>query len=93
MFLRYILLGFILIMNLLTFAMYGIDKRRAIHKGRRIPELTLILTALFGGSAGALIAMAVFRHKTKHDKFKYGIPSMLLLNIVIFVYLYILFKP
>lgn len=90
---RYTLLAYMIIINMTAFTLYGIDKHQAIHKKWRIKEITLILVALLGGSAGALAAMAAFHHKTKHDKFKYGIPSMLILNIVIFVYLYILFNP
>jgi uncharacterized membrane protein YsdA (DUF1294 family) len=90
---RFILLAYVVIMNITAYALYGIDKYKAVHRKRRIKEIVLILIALFGGSAGALTAMAVFHHKTKHDKFKYGVPSMLILNAVIFVYLFMLFKP
>jgi uncharacterized membrane protein YsdA (DUF1294 family) len=90
---RYILLAYIIIINLTAFSLYGYDKRQAVRKERRIKEITLILAALLGGSAGALAAMAVFRHKTRHDKFKYGVPSLLILNSLVFFYLYMLFKP
>ena len=52
--------------NLVTFAVYGIDKRRARRGAWRVPEKTLFLLPLLGGSIGALLGMRVFRHKTKH---------------------------
>ena len=65
------------VMNLLAFALMGIDKRRA-RKGRwRIPERTLFLAALLGGSVGAIAGMWTFHHKTKHWYFVYGMPLIL----------------
>ena len=83
--LPYYLLG----VNLLTFIAYGIDKHKAVRNGhrtkqsRRIPEASLLLLALLGGSPAALLAMRVFHHKTLHKKFRYGVPAILLLQIVI----------
>ena len=66
--------------NLLTFCVYGADKRRAkIPGARRVPEKTLFALALLLGSAGALFAMRVFHHKTRH--WYYGIPAILLLQL------------
>ena len=56
---------YLLFINVVTFALYGIDKWKAIHNKWRIREATLLITALIGGSLGAFIAMHVFRHKTK----------------------------
>ena len=65
--------------NLITFCVYGADKRRAkIQGARRVPEKTLFALALLLGSAGALFAMRVFHHKTRHWYFKFGIPAILL---------------
>ena len=70
--------------NILTFCVYGADKRRAKIQGvRRVPEKTLFALALLLGSAGALFAMRVFHHKTLHKSFRYGIPSILALQILI----------
>ena len=68
-------------MNLAAFAAMGIDKRRAKRGAWRIPEKTLFLLALAGGSAGALAGMYTFRHKTRHKKFVVGIPAILALHI------------
>ena len=64
--------------NLVTFAVYGIDKRRARRGAWRVPEKTLFLLPLLGGSVGALLGMRVFRHKTKHWYFVWGVPAILL---------------
>ncbi len=64
--------------NLVTFAVYGADKRRARRGAWRVPEKTLFLLPLLGGSVGALLGMRVFRHKTKHWYFVWGVPAILL---------------
>lgn len=69
--------------NLLAFVMYGLDKQKA-RKGRwRIPERTLLLLAAAGGSAGAYAGMLIFRHKTRHLKFKIGVPLMLVIHCIL----------
>lgn len=67
--------------NLIVFALYGIDKRKAKRKERRVSEQTLLLLAALMGAPGAFLGMRVFRHKTKHTKFKIGVPLLLVLNI------------
>ena len=78
--------------NILTFCVYGADKRRArIQGARRVPEKTLFALALLLGSAGALFAMRVFHHKTRHWYFKFGIPAILLTQIAAGGFLYVRF--
>ena len=68
-------------LNLLAFLLCGIDKWKA-KKGRwRIPEKTLFLSALLGGSIGLLLGMKVFRHKTKHKSLTIGVPAILVLQL------------
>jgi len=71
---------FILI-NLLTFTLAGIDKRRAIKNKFRISEKILFLGGFFGGAGGLLSAMVAFRHKTQKKKFRIGMPIMFFLNL------------
>ena len=82
-------IGIILIIliawNIIVFAVYGMDKSRAKRNERRISEKTLLLSAALFGGAGALLGMYIFRHKTKHLKFKIGVPLLLIVNIVIVV--------
>ena len=59
----------IAVMSVLAFILYGVDKRRAIKHQWRIKEATLLLVGFFGGSVGALLAMLLFRHKTRHAIF------------------------
>ena len=78
--------------NFITFFVYGADKRRArIPGARRVPEKTLFALALLLGSAGALFAMRVFHHKTRHWYFKFGIPAILLAQITAGVFVYVRF--
>ena len=61
-----LLAGYVIIMNLIGFFLMGIDKRKAVKHAFRIPESTLFIVALIGGSLGSLLGMYVFRHKTRH---------------------------
>ena len=70
-------------LNLLTFIVYGIDKWKAVKGKWRIPEATLLILAAIGGSIGALLGMQIWHHKTRHLKFKYGVPFILLAQIVL----------
>ena len=83
-----VLTCYLLIINLIAFALMGIDKNKARHGEWRIPEKTLFLSAIFGGSIGAIIGMQAFRHKTKHWYFQYGMPLILTLQIIAAVFLY-----
>lgn len=83
-----VLLVWLAVINLLTFIVYGADKHRA-RKGKwRVPEKTLFLLPLLGGSIGALLGMRVFHHKTKHWYFVWGIPAILLAQIALAVWIY-----
>lgn len=84
-----ILTYYFLAINLITFIVYGIDKYKAKKAKWRIPEATLLLMAAIGGSIGAWLGMKVWHHKTLHKKFKYGIPAILLLQIIAIIYLHI----
>lgn len=76
------LLGiYLLIINIIAFIMYGADKRKAIKHKWRIPEATLLVYALVGGSIGAIFGMKVFHHKTKVWYFKYLVPLMMILQV------------
>ena len=80
-----ILLIYLLCVNVIAFAMYGIDKRKAIKDQWRIPEKTLLGIAVFGGSIGCLLGMYAARHKTKHPKFSVGVPVILAVQIFILI--------
>ena len=82
-----IILIYVLAINLITFLAYGIDKLKAKKNMWRIPEATLIWMAVVGGSIGAILGMKVWHHKTLHKKFKYGIPAITIIQIVLIVYL------
>ena len=78
----------LLLINLATFLVFGLDKHKAKRKVhddaiRRIPEKTLFLLSALGGSLGALLGMRVFHHKTRHASFRFGIPSILAVQLLI----------
>ncbi|MFD2639896.1 DUF1294 domain-containing protein [Piscibacillus salipiscarius] len=77
----------VLVMSSVGFIIMGIDKGKARKQKWRIPENTLWIIALLGGAPGMWLGMAVFRHKTKHKTFKFGLPilSLLLLGIVFYL--------
>lgn len=73
-----ILTGYLFIINIIGFALMGIDKKRAIRGAWRISEASLFLTAFLGGALGCTLGMRHFRHKTRHWYFKYGMPAIFL---------------
>ena len=66
---------YLLAVNILAFVLFGIDKQNARRNMWRIPEKTLILSAVIGGSAGAILGMRFFHHKTRKAKFAVGVPD------------------
>ena len=76
---------YILLVNILGFALMGIDKARAKKRGFRIPEATLFVVAIIGGCIGSMIGMSVFKHKTRKRYFLFGMPLILLLQIALVV--------
>ena len=81
-----IIIYYLLAINAVAFFVYGIDKLKARKGWWRIPEATLLLLAIIGGSIGAWLGMKVWHHKTMHRKFQYGLPAILLLQLAIAVY-------
>ena len=74
---------YLLIMNFLTWVIYGLDKGRAKSGKWRIPERTLLILAAIGGSVGALIGMLMFCHKTRKAKFVILVPVLLVIHCVL----------
>ena len=73
---------YLILINLISFVLFGMDKLKARNHQWRISEKTLFLFAASGGSAGAIAGMYVFRHKTKHWYFRYGLPLILVVQVV-----------
>lgn len=78
-----IAIAYAIIANIVGLSVMGIDKRRAIRHQWRIPEKTLFLVSILGGSIGTWAGMYLFRHKTKHWYFVVGMPMILAIQIVI----------
>lgn len=81
------LLGWLVAVNVIALTVYGADKHRAKKGKRRVPEKTLFLLAVIGGSMGALAGMRLFRHKTRHWYFVWGIPAIMAVQIALGVWL------
>ena len=79
------IMAYLAIMNLIGISLMMIDKRRAIRHAWRIPEKTLFLVSILGGSVGTWAGMYLFHHKTKHWYFVVGMPAILILQMCIAV--------
>lgn len=77
------LLIWVLTWTIIAFALMGVDKWKAVSGGWRVPEKTLFLSALVGGSLGAILGMRLFRHKTRHRSFTIGLPAILALQVLL----------
>ena len=86
-----IIILYVVAVNVISFLMMGIDKRKAVKRAFRIPESTLFVLAIIGGSIGSIIGMHLFRHKTRHWYFLYGMPVILALQIILI--LAVVFSP
>ena len=80
-------LVYLLVMNAVGFAVMGMDKYKAIKGRWRVPEKTLFLLSILGGSVGTWAGMYAFRHKTKHWYFVIGMPAILFIQIALVIYL------
>ena len=80
------ILVYLVIINVVAFFMYGIDKWKAKRSQWRIPEKTLLGVAIVGGSIGAWFGMKTWHHKTLHPQFRYGIPIILIIQIALLSY-------
>lgn len=80
------LLGYWLIINFVTFCLFGLDKRLAMKEKRRISERTLLTFSFIGGVVGGMFAMRLFHHKTRKSLFAIGLPIMFLMQISILIY-------
>ena len=76
----------IIFINIITFFVYGLDKLKAVNHWWRIPETVLLGLAVAGGSIGAYLGMQVFRHKTLKPLFRFGVPVILLVQVIAMVY-------
>ena len=83
-----VLACYLLLVNLLAFILYGIDKRKAKKKAFRIPERTLLWMARLGGGIGSWIGIMLFHHKTKHTRFKVIVPLWTVIWLVVLIVLF-----
>lgn len=89
----YLFLAYLVLINIVTFILFGVDKERAkqsskhYHK-QRIEEATLLWLAVFGGSVGAILGMHIFHHKTHHKKFTILLPLILVAQLALAAHIY-----
>lgn len=81
------ILLYLAIINVATFLVYRADKRKAQRGAWRTSERTLLLLAALGGSIGAEAAMHIYRHKTQHPQFRYGVPAIIVLQLLLAIWL------
>ena len=82
-----IIITYVITINLIAFFLMGLDKWKARKRAWRIPEVTLFLFAIFGGSIGSILGMFLFHHKTRHWYFRYGLPAIMILQVGLVVWL------
>ncbi len=80
-----LIMAYLYAVNLTALALFGVDKRRAVRGGRRIPERVLLGVAVIGGSVGAIGGMLSFRHKTCKPRFSVGLPVILAIQLFFFL--------
>lgn len=83
-----IFIYYLIAINIIAFIVYGIDKFKATKGYWRIPESTLLLLAIIGGSVGAWLGMMLWHHKTKHWKFMIGVPAVFFFHLSLIAYVY-----
>ena len=83
----YICIFYLATINLIAFFMYGIDKWKAKRSKWRISEAMLLALAVMGGSIGAWLGMKTWHHKTLHKKFRFGVPLILIAQILLLIYI------
>ncbi|MBQ7443466.1 MAG: DUF1294 domain-containing protein [Bacteroidaceae bacterium] len=81
-----IVIIYLVIINVVTFFMYGIDKWKAKKSKQRIRETALLGLAVLGGSIGAWSGMKVWHHKTLHKKFRFGVPAIIIIQLLLIGY-------
>lgn len=81
------ILSYLAAINLIGLAIMGIDKLKAKKRAWRIPESTLFVIAFIGGSLGTTLGMFLFRHKTRHWYFRYGMPAIFIIQVVLIIVL------
>jgi uncharacterized membrane protein YsdA (DUF1294 family) len=82
-----IVIVIILLLNLVGFLLIGLDKYKSKRNKWRIKEITFYIFAALGGSVGVLAGMYFFRHKTKHPSFVFGLPLIIVLQLILIIYL------
>ena len=80
---------YLFLVNLIAFALYGIDKRRAIKHQFRIPEKKLLWMARIGGGIGSWLGIKVFHHQTKHTRFRIVVPLWTVLWTIAIVWMFV----
>ena len=82
-----LLIAYLLIMNIAGIIIMAVDKSKARHHAWRIPEKSLFLVSLLGGSLGTWAGMYIFRHKTKHWYFVIGMPAICVLHVLLLMFI------
>lgn len=81
------LIYYLIFINIISFLTMFIDKKKSIKRKWRIKESTLFLLSFIGGSLGVILGIYSFRHKTKHIKFTLGIPLILIVQVLLFIFI------
>ncbi|WP_270179536.1 DUF1294 domain-containing protein [Alkalihalobacillus sp. CinArs1] len=83
---------YLVCINVCSYLLMGVDKRKARKRKSRISEKTLWTSYILGGAIGGYLGMKQFRHKTKHASFQYGLPLAVILNVACVAGIFYLIK-
>jgi len=86
-----IFIGYLIAINIVTFIVFAADKIKAVRGGWRVRESLLLILSFAGGSLGAVLGMAICRHKIRKWYFAAGVPLMLIIHFIIFIVIYLKF--
>lgn len=91
LFATYPVATWLVLINVLTLLIYGIDKMAARKAWRRVPESTLLVFGVVGGWPGAIVGQQLFRHKTLKQPFKTCFFLSVIVSVSVMVVIYQLY--
>ena len=84
--------AFFATINIGSFIYFGVDKRKSQKNKERIPERSLLIMTLFGGTIGSVLGMLIFNHKINKKIFIFKILAIIIIQILVIYLIYNYYK-